>query len=284
MDELMFPLEDTEYLAEDMRLLFATRSSGVYGNDHLNVTPAGGMTVALSDGVAWLRLGKTGGVTYVNRTVKELTVEVADASYPRIDRLMIRYDAISNTGYTYIKKGVPASSPVPPSLTRDETAYELSRAQIRVNAGATEITEANITDELMDESVCGVMSDGMDRISTEMLYAQVNALLARLKGALQAVYDDVQLVNTTEFSGTLLASGWSGSGPYSQTISAPGVLGADKPMVDVDLTSAEDEDVLLALNDAWGLILKAAPESGYVRFLFSQLPDMDIPVKIRVVR
>ena len=284
MSELMFPLEDTEYLAEDMRLLFATRSSGIYGNEHLTVAPGGGMSVTMADGVAWLKLSKTGGVSYVNREPLTLALDVADAVYPRIDRLMIRYDAISNRGYAYIKKGIPASAPVPPSLTRSADAFEISRAQIRVNAGAVEITAANITDEMLDSSVCGVMGDGMDHISTDMLHAQVMELLGRLENALQAVYDDVQLVNTTEFSGTLLASGWSGSGPYAQNVSAPGVLGADKPTVDVDLTGVEEEDDLLRMNDAWGLVLKAAAESGYVRFVFSQIPDMDIPVKIRVVR
>jgi hypothetical protein len=55
-----------------------------------------------------------------------------------------------------VKKGTPAPSPVPPGLTRTPETWELSLAQVRVEAGATSILSAKITDERGSASLCGV--------------------------------------------------------------------------------------------------------------------------------
>lgn len=284
MAEIMFPVEDTDYLAEDMQALYATRTSGIYGNDHLAVSPGGGMTTVMSDGLAWLAMSKLGGAVYANREDLTFAHDVADAVYTRIDRIVIRADIASNRGYAYVLKGTPAASPVPPDITRDATAYEIARAQVRILPGATEITAADITDESMNEAVCGVMSDGMRYISTGMLYAQVQDMLGQLQKGIQTVYDGVALVNVTEFTGTLAADGWTGEGPYIQRITADGMLAADKPFADVDASSAETSDALENLNNAWSSVLKATAENGAVAFYFADMPTEDIPVKVKVVR
>lgn len=285
MAEKSFPLENTAYTAEDAQLWFATRTSGVFASTHLGVTANGTMAVTLGTGIAWLHYADFAGCVYGNTSGKALTVELADAQYKRIDRVCVRLEVLNNKCYSYIKKGTAAASPAAPTLQRDSAAYEISVAQIEVNAGATAINAGNITDERLNEAVCGLMRDGVTGIDTSVMQSQFNAMLAELGANLQAVYDGVELVNVTQFTGTLLTTGWAGTGPYTQTIAAAGVLAADKPHIDVDLTDATTLDDMQTLNDAWlGGILKATATANAVTVYFSEVPDMNIPVKIEVVR
>jgi hypothetical protein len=71
-----------------------------------------------------------------------------------------------------IKKGTTEA----PALTRvDGGVWELSLAQIAVTAGTTSITQADITDERADTSVCGYVTGLIDQIDTTNLFAQYNA-------------------------------------------------------------------------------------------------------------
>ncbi len=86
-----------------------------------------------------------------------LPVTSAHASYPRIDRVVVRLSASpARTIDIVVKPGTAAPSPVPPGLTRTAEVWELSLAQVRVEAGATLIASAKITDERGDASLCGV--------------------------------------------------------------------------------------------------------------------------------
>lgn len=284
MAETVFPLEATEYTAADAQLWFATRTSGVYANNHLGVSTSGNMNVTLKPGIAWLHYDDFAGCVYGNRDELSLTLEMSDASYDRIDRVCIRLERLQNRGYAYIKKGTAAKSPVPPALQRDNVAYEISVARIRVGVGVTAINAGNITDERFNKNVCGLMSDGVTGIDTSVIQAQFESLINRLETELQAVYAGVEKVNLIERTATLLASGWSADAPYTQTVAAADLLGADSPEVDVDLTTAITADEMTELNEAWGNVLKATAGAGSLTVVFSDVPEVNIPIKIKVVR
>lgn len=283
MAEKSFPLENTAYTAEDAQLWFATRQSGVYAGTHLGVTANGTMSVTLGTGIAWLHYADFAGCVYGNTVGKALTVELADAQYARIDRVCIRLEILNNKCYAYIKKGTAAASPAAPALQRDASAYEISVAQIAVAAGATAINAGNITDERLNESVCGLMRDGVTGIDTSVMQSQYNAILAELEANLQSVYDGVEKVNVTEYSATLTVAGWTGSGPYTQEVTVAGILGSDTPFVDVDMTGLTTLDDMSDARDAFGLILKGVCGAGKITFTASAKPEMAIPIKIKVV-
>lgn len=283
MAEKSFPLENTAYTAEDAQLWFATRQSGVYAGTHLGVTANGTMAVTLGTGIAWLHYADFAGCVYGNTVGKALTVELADAQYARIDRVCIRLEILNNKCYAYIKKGMAAASPAAPALQRDASAYEISLAQIAVASGDTAINAGNITDERLDEDVCGLMRDGVTGIDTSVLQNQYNAILAELEANLQAVYDGVEKVNVTEYSATLTVAGWSGSGPYTQDVTLAGILGSDTPFVDVDMSGLSTLDDMSDAQDAFGLILKAVCGAGKITFTASAKPETAIPIKIKVV-
>lgn len=283
MAEKSFPLENTAYTAEDAQLWFATRQSGVYAGTHLGVTANGTMAVTLGTGIAWLHYADFAGCVYGNTVGKALTVELADAQYARIDRVCIRLEILNNKCYAYVKKGTAAASPAAPALQRDASAYEISVAQIAVASGATAINAGDITDERLDESVCGLMRDGVTGIDTSVLQNQYNAILADLEANLQAVYDGVEKVNVTEYSATLTVAGWSGSGPYTQDVTLAGILGSDTPFVDVDMSGLSTLDDMSDARDAFGLILKGVCGAGKITFTASAKPETAIPIKIKVV-
>ena len=284
MAEKCFPLENTMYTAEDAQMWFATRTSGVYAGTHLDVTAAGTMDVTVGTGIAWLHYDMFAGCVYGNTDSRTLTVTMSDAQYDRIDRVCVRLEILNNLCYLYVKKGTAADSPVPPELQRDNVAYEISVAQIRVGVGVTKINAGNITDERLDEDVCGLMSDGVTGIDTSVIQAQFEALISELQAELQAVYEGVEKVNIIELSATLLNDGWDGEGPCTQTVTAQGVLAADSPFVELNLATVTDTETMTALNDAWGFVLKGESGTNSITLTFSSLPEMDIPIKIKVVR
>ncbi|MFU1798748.1 hypothetical protein ACM1RC_33310, partial [Paenibacillus azoreducens] len=50
------------------------------------------------------------------------------------------------------------SNPSPPNLTRSGSVYEISLAQVRVNANSTIVKPGNIKDERLDQTVCGLVN------------------------------------------------------------------------------------------------------------------------------
>lgn len=146
-------------------------SNGVFA------TPATAMQVTATTGLV---VNVSAGWGFINcKWVKNdnnlsLQLDAADSSFARIDRVVLHLDISHEHRYITIeiKKGTPAATPEPPALTRSGDVYELSLAQIAVAANATTITQAEITDERADTSVCGYVTGLIDQIDTTNLFAQ----------------------------------------------------------------------------------------------------------------
>lgn len=137
------------------------------GGTNLQVTAHQSMMVKVDLGMAningYIFMLKEDALTgrYYN-----VLLPTAHPQYPRIDRLVLRLNTSQETRTieAVILMGVAAASPVPPPLLREGYIYELSLAQIRVNAGTLAITAANITDERLDTFLCGLINSilGLD--------------------------------------------------------------------------------------------------------------------------
>lgn len=180
MAEISFPLDNTDYGAEEAQLWFSGRTSGVFAGSELPVTASDGMNVTLGKGRAWLAYAEFAGVVYANTNAMQIAIPTADAYFDRIDRIVIRFDRTANTIAAAVVSGAAASTPSAPAITRNDSVFEISLAQIRVPTGATEISAANITDERLDMSVCGIMKDGATSIDTSVYYAQWQALMQQI--------------------------------------------------------------------------------------------------------
>ncbi|MFP3802438.1 hypothetical protein SB764_40110, partial [Paraburkholderia sp. SIMBA_027] len=88
--------------------------------------------VDIIDGYAFIN-----GYLYKVADGVNLTIETADTTYDRLDRIVLRWDKRDENRFikAFVKKGVPAENPVAPTLTREEEVFELALATVRVVAG-----------------------------------------------------------------------------------------------------------------------------------------------------
>jgi len=177
-----YPLDGITYDAADAAGYNSARTSGVYSaEEDYTVTPGGGYTVKVSGGRAWVHPAQYVGYSIIKQEPDTLTLPLADAQRPRIDRVVLRYDAAARKSYLLVLAGVPASAPTAPAISRTSLLYDLCLAQIARPAGSTAITAGNITDTRLDESLCGVMSDGVTRIPTNQLLAKAQSRINALE-------------------------------------------------------------------------------------------------------
>ena len=164
---------DRKYNADDISNYFVKLiSDGVFATPAtcMQVVESSGMKVNVSAGWAFIRCKWINNTTY-----ESLTIEPSDLVLNRIDRVVLRLDpSVSSRNITIaVKKGTAAATPEPPELTRvSDGIYELSLAQIAVNAGTSAITQAEITDERPDADVCGYVAGLIDQIDASNLFAQ----------------------------------------------------------------------------------------------------------------
>lgn len=206
-----YPLDGPEYDATDAAGYFSTRCSGVYSaEDDFAVTAAGGTSVTVSAGVAWIHPDRWTGYSVLCREAQTLELSAADGIRTRIDRLVLRYDAAAKKTSLTVLTGTPDSaSPTAPEITRTALVYDLCLADIRRPAGSTEVTAADITDTRADEDVCGVMRDGVTGIPMDELGRQA---LAKAKET-AALCDSLLASYAGGYLGiwpvTLTADGWA---------------------------------------------------------------------------
>ena len=177
-----YPLNGVDYDAADVAAYESARTSGVYSADEdFSVTAAGGLNVTVSAGRAWVHPSRFAGYSITKREPETVTLPLADGTRPRIDRILLRYDAAARKTSLLILTGDPASTPTAPAITRTELTYDLCLAEIARPAGSTEITTGQITDTRLDEALCGVMSDGVTGLPTAQLLSEARARIAEVE-------------------------------------------------------------------------------------------------------
>ena len=161
---------DRLYNADDIsNFFYKLISDGVLAtpSTNLQVQTSGGLKVNVQPGWGMIN------AKYINLTaVRQITLDAADIALDRIDRIVMRLDRENRRIVLAAKTGTPAASPTAPALTRTSSVWELSLAKIAVAAGATSITQAQITDERSNTSVCGYITGMIDQIDTTELFAQ----------------------------------------------------------------------------------------------------------------
>lgn len=170
-DIITYPEDGIQYDAEDASGYLSTRLSGVYSaEEDFAVTAQGGLSVQVSAGQAWVRPARFKGRSIIMEQPTTLPLTAADAVRSRIDRIVLRYDAAAKKTRLQVLDGTPDSaSPAAPAITRTELIYDLCLAEIKRPAGSTSVTAADIYDTRADETVCGVMRDGVHGIPAATL-------------------------------------------------------------------------------------------------------------------
>lgn len=174
MAKIAFPLDNTPYKANAEQAFLSGRTSGVYcAETELSVSANNNMTVTVSEGRAWLNPTKFQGMIFCNYDDVLLEVGLPDGFNQRIDRVVLRYDVPLNDVFIQVKQGIPSKEPKPPTLERNPfIAYEIGLAEIHLDRGSTFISSDMIIDTRLDETVCGVVRDGITGIPTQKLVDQ----------------------------------------------------------------------------------------------------------------
>lgn len=167
---ITYPLNNTEYSAEDAELFHSTRSSGVFAaEEDFNASVSGAdNTVTISAGIAWIRNSRFSGKVVANKEMVSLDMGVADGAYSRIDAIVLRFDANANNTTLVKKQGTASSRPVAPEVIQTAAVYELHLYHVLRRAGATSILDSDITDLRPDPQYCGIMSDTSTRMPQKL--------------------------------------------------------------------------------------------------------------------
>lgn len=179
---VLYPANDYDFDAADVAAYLAGLTSGVFsGAEDFPVTAAGGLKVTVGAGRGWVHPSRFTGYSITKREADTLTLPLADPSLPRIDRIVMRYDAGARAASLQVLQGTASSTPTAPAISRTELIYDLCLAEITRPAGSTSITTGQITDTRLDEALCGIVRDGVTGIPTDELLAAAKERIAMLE-------------------------------------------------------------------------------------------------------
>lgn len=295
------------------RILAKYFRNGVFSDAStgLQVTAGTGLSVTVLPGDALIN-----GHHFYEESETPLSLPAADGSLARIDTVVLRLNltvSVLSIGLAVVS-GTAASTPAAPALTRNASVWELGLANVLVSAGATEISQAKITDTRLDSARCGVVASIIGDTDTSAYYAQIAADLAGFKAvaetgfsswsaeqraAFDAWFAQAKGVLAGDAAGNLLnlinghapitftislpASGWSGSGPYTQTVTVAGMLATDTPLADVVLSDTADS--AMAQLEAYALVGRIDTAADAVTVTcYDNAPAVDLTVRLKVVR
>lgn len=167
--------DQREYQAAEFAEYFSRFiSDGIFAENNqlgLRVSIGTGLKINVAPGYAFIR-----GYLYHNDPELVKDIDVAHATFHRIDRVVVRLDELARTIKIVVKKGSPASNPVPPQVDVDE----LSLARVTVSAGASSV---GVIDERMTD-YAGQASLLID-VPLEDIYADIESWKTGVEGEFQ---------------------------------------------------------------------------------------------------
>lgn len=276
--------QDTYIGAEDVMRWLHGRTSGVFGADgNASVAPVlDSMAITVSDGNGWLSNGEGFGIVWWNNEESangaklQLSIDMADAVLPRIDRVVVSWPTTDYVALPeiIILKGAAASVPVAPALTKDNTVRQISLAAIRIPAGATAITADMITDERLDNTVCGLVTCSVG-VDTTTMQAQFKSFLesiqkelADLEAGTAVELKKLCFSDTTVATSAFVSDTTYEAYPYRATVPLSGVIASMIP------------EVIFGMEDAIGGNFAPIAETygGGVYLYATSIPDSDIVI------
>lgn len=288
MTLITYPLDDCDYSADDAALFHCTRTSGIFASDDFSFSVSGAdNTVRVSPGIAWMRINKFKGLVAALKNEVSVDLGLPDSVYPRIDRVVLQYNANTRDTTVVVKRGVPRSNPLPPDRSTEEALYELHLLEVLRKPAAAAVKSENVTDLRFDSSCCGLMADSVTNVDTSAINAQVMALVNELRTKLseveaQTYYASKEFVTTTAATATLTTGGWVGeSAPFTQTIAVQGLTDGRRVMVTPRYGSNADDNI--AMREACGCVSYAERSGNSVVFTcLEDKPEVDITVTFEI--
>ena len=268
---ICFPLDNTEYEAKDMGAYLGTRTRGVFSAEgNLAVSAgAGGLTVTVAPGLAWLKRDEYWGTAALNEAVFSLTLDAADGVLKRMDAIVCRLDKVGNKAELVVKKGSFAEAPTVAAPVRDESYDELYLATVLVDAGATDLSAESVTDQRLNEEYCGLMRDGVTGIPTKAMQEQATALFNSLYEQLRGRAEELEQVieGIVHGSEVMLRAVYdkNGDGVVDEAAAVQAYTPSPPSSGGSPSTASEtfDGPVRLSVDEATGAVKLHAVKQGY---------------------
>lgn len=192
MSEKYFPFMsvsgDRKYNADNWAEYFRLfLRDGIFYSDaaKLKVVPGDGMVVKINKGAAFIS-----GRCYILDADLSVTLDTADGALNRFDRIVLRCDYTERKITAKVKKGSYSASPTAKDLQRDADAYEIALADVYVAKGVVSISKANITDQRLNNSICGIVTGLVEQADTEEIFNEFYAYLQEFKRSTQVDIED----------------------------------------------------------------------------------------------
>ncbi len=144
--------------------------NGVYPNPSvgMQVLADTGMNLKIQTGRCFIN-GHRGKVEEEGETI---TIENSDTNFNRIDRVVARLNVETRKITIEVLKGIPATNPIAVDLTRNSNIYELGLADVTINKNSSVVTQANIVDTRLNNSLCGIVKGVIEQVDTTTLFNQ----------------------------------------------------------------------------------------------------------------
>ena len=181
---------DRKYNAEQMSEYYrGIISDGVVQNykNALQVQENSGMDINVLPGRAyidsrWMEVDAT----------EILTITSSHVTLNRYTAVVVKLDMNNREMILTTVDGTAASTPTKPNVVDTETVKYLILAYVYVGAGATAITQANITDNRANTAQCGYVSGLINQVDTSVLFEQWEAGYAQAMAEMEDWQADMQ--------------------------------------------------------------------------------------------
>nr|DAF77295.1 MAG TPA: Receptor Binding Protein [Caudoviricetes sp.] len=158
-------------------------SDGVYESvgNALIVKASSGLTVQVGTGRMIIS-----GKWLKNDATVDITLAASHLTLNRWSAIVCRLDATNRVMTIVEKAGSPATNPTKPTMTNSSTIKEKCLAYVYVKAGATSVSQSDITDSRADTSVCGWVTGLITQVDTSQLFLQWQTAYENMFAQMQA--------------------------------------------------------------------------------------------------
>lgn len=158
----------------------------------LMATASSGMKVSVATGRAWFNSTWT-----YNDAIMLLDIPAAEVLLNRIDAVVLEVNATDTVRTNSLKviKGTPATNPIPPTLANGGKIYQHPLAHVYVAAGATAISQSNITNKV-GTSDCPFVTGILETMNIDALISQWGTEWDEFMSSSETTFDN-NIVNWT---------------------------------------------------------------------------------------
>ena len=188
-----------------------------YGQNFSLTASSNGLKVILGTGKAWIN-----GHYFINDTRYSIDLsEYQDESLPRYVGIAIYLDTTEAVRNVSLKlfPGTPAENPGLPTIPQDDDHARLLLYAVRLNVGATSLTEHDWYDYREDSNVCGYVKCILGKCKVTEMQSQIAQLIAEIKGYNEKVTEltgkvDMLQTKVDDLTGDIVETGEIGENIY----------------------------------------------------------------------